>query len=241
MTDKIAFINSAGAKLLGAESPDQLIGRSVKDFIHTQNYELSRQRLQQLKQSKRVPSIEETFIRLDGTVFYAEASAMPITYCGKPAILVVAHDITERKLAEEALQENERRFRSLTQSIPDGIMLVDHNNTIIYWNHGSQNIFGYSEEEVLGKPSGMLLPEQDRETHRKGFEKLHGTGESSGAGQRFLNHAASEKTAAYSRQRFRFHAGIPPTGYATALSSAILPSTNVLSSRSGKQRSISTT
>ena len=170
---KIAFINSAGVKLLGAESPDQLIGRSVKDFIHTQNYELSRQRLQQLKQSKRVPSIEETFIRLDGTVFYAEASAMPITYCGKRAILVVAHDITERKLAEEALQENERRFRSLTQSTPDGIMLVDHNSTIIYWNHGAQNIFGYSEEEVLGKPSGMLLPEQDRETHRKGFEKLH--------------------------------------------------------------------
>ena len=182
---KIAFINSAGAKLLGAESPDQLIGRSVKDFIHTQNYELSRQRLQQLKQSKRVPSIEETFIRLDGTVFYAEASAMPITYCGKPAILVVAHDVTERKLAEEALQENERRFLSLTQSIPDGIMLVDHNNTIIYWNHGSQNIFGYSEEEVLGKPSGMLLPEQDRETHRKGFEKLLQTGESSVLGKIF--------------------------------------------------------
>ena len=138
------------------------------------------------------------------------------------------------------MRENERRFRSLTQSTPDGIMLVDHNSTIIYWNHGARNIFGYSEEEVLGKPSGMLLPEQDRETHRKGFEKLHGTGESRVLGKIFESRGL-KKTAAYSRQRFRFHAGIPPTGYATALSSAILPSTNVLSSRSGKQRSFSTT
>ena len=83
------------------------------------------------------------------------------------------------------MRENERRFRSLTQSTPDGIMLVDHNSTIIYWNHGARNIFGYSEEEVLGKPSGMLLPEQDRETHRKGFEKLHGTGESRVLGKIF--------------------------------------------------------
>ena len=182
---KIAFINSAGAKLLGAESPDQLIGRSVKDFIHTQNYELSRQRLQQLRQSKSVPSIEETFIRLDGTVFYAEASAMPITYCGKPAILVVAHDITERKLAEEEVLEQERCFRSLTESTPDAVALVDHAGNIMFCNTGAQNMFGYTEADLLGKPASMLIPAEDRKNHWKGFEQLHATGESRVLGKIF--------------------------------------------------------
>ena len=174
---KIAFINSAGATLLGAESPDQLIGRSVKDFIHTQNYELSRQRLQQLRQSKSVPSIEETFIRLDGTVFYAEASAMPITYYGKRAILVVAHDITERKHLELSLKENEEQFRAITESAPEGIVIVDNDGNILSWSNGARKIFGYTAEEIIGRPASDLLPAGHyRQSHEHGMEDLHETG-----------------------------------------------------------------
>ena len=182
---KIEFINSAGAKLLGAESPDLLIGRSVKDFIHIQNHELCKQRLQMLKEGRHVSSIEETFIRLDGTVFYAAISAMSFNFLGKSAILVVAHDITDHKPAEQTQLENDRRFRFLAQATPDGILLINQAGAIIYWNQGARNIFGYGDEEVLGKPSAMLLPEQDRETHRRGIEQLRHTGESSVLGRIF--------------------------------------------------------
>ncbi len=182
---KIEFINSAGSKLLGAESPDLLIGRSVKDFIHIQNHELCKQRLQMLKEGRHVSSIEETFIRLDGTVFYAATSAMSFNFLGKSAILVVAHDITDHKLAEQTQLKNDRWFRFLAQATPDGILLINQAGAIIYWNQGARNIFGYGDEEVLGKPSAMLLPEQDRETHRRGIEQLRHTGESSVLGRSF--------------------------------------------------------
>ena len=182
---KIEFINSPGSKLLGAESPDLLIGRSVKDFIHIQNHELCKQRLQMLKEGRHVSSIEETFIRLDGTVFYAAISAMSFNFLGKSTILVVAHDITDHKLAEQTQLENDRWFRFLAQATPDGILLINQAGAIIYWNQGARNIFGYGDEEVLGKPSAMLLPEQDRETHRRGIEQLWQTGESSVLGRSF--------------------------------------------------------
>ena len=182
---KIEFINSPGSKLLGAESPDLLIGRSVKDFIHIQNHELCKQRLQMLKEGRHVSPIEEIFIRLDGTVFYADTSAMSFNYLGKSAILVVAHDITDHKLAEQTQLENDRWFRFFAQSTPDGIVLINQAGAIIYWNQGARNIFGYGDEEVLGKPSAMLLPEQDRETHRRGIEQLWQTGESSVLGRSF--------------------------------------------------------
>ena len=182
---KIEFINSPGSKLLGAESPDLLIGRSVKDFIHIQNHELCKQRLQMLKEGRHVSPIEEIFIRLDGTVFYAAISAMSFNFLGKSAILVVAHDITDHKPAEQTQLENDRRFRFLAQATPDGILLINQAGAIIYWNQGARNIFGYGDEEVLGKPSAMLLPEQDRETHRRGIDQLWQTGESSVLGRSF--------------------------------------------------------
>ncbi len=71
----------------------------------------------------------------------------------------IVRDITERKKIEEALRDSEERFRVLAESLPEGIIAVD-SGSIVFWNTGAQNLFGYTREEVLGKPSTMLLPER---------------------------------------------------------------------------------
>lgn len=86
-------------------------------------------------------------------------------------------DVTERKRAEEAIRESEERFRSVSQSANDAIISADSSGRVISWNKGAQIIFGYSEEEVLGKPLIMLMPERYRDAHQKGFERLYSTGE----------------------------------------------------------------
>ena len=89
----------------------------------------------------------------------------------------------ERKQIEGALGESEERFRSVAESAKDGIILADGTARILSWNQAAQTIFGYSEEEVLGKPLTMLMPERYRQRHTKGLERYAQTGEASVIGQ----------------------------------------------------------
>ncbi len=87
-------------------------------------------------------------------------------------------EIVERRRAEGALRESELRFRSVVQSANDAILLADSDGNIIFWNKGAQPIFDYEEEEVLGKPLALLMPQRYREAHRQGLERIRSTGES---------------------------------------------------------------
>ena len=77
----------------------------------------------------------------------------------------------------EALEKSEERFRSVTQSANDAIVSVDDAGNIISWNKGAHAIFGYTEEESLGKPAAILIPDQYRDAHLRGMERFLATGE----------------------------------------------------------------
>ncbi len=62
-----------------------------------------------------------------------------------------------RNLAEVSLSESEDKFRSLTGSAHDGIILMDHEGYIAYWNEAASTIFGYSPEEALQNPIHTLI------------------------------------------------------------------------------------
>ncbi len=92
-------------------------------------------------------------------------------------VIVSVADLTERKRAEEALRESEIKFRSITQSATDAIISADSDDNIISWNKGAQTIFGYTEEEALGKSLTIIIPERYRDAHKKGLERVNSTGE----------------------------------------------------------------
>ena len=86
-------------------------------------------------------------------------------------------DKTEHTRPEEYLLESERRFRSVVQTASDAIILADGNGNIIAWNRAAQITFGYREDEVLGQPLTMVMPERYREAHRQGIARLQAGGE----------------------------------------------------------------
>lgn len=87
------------------------------------------------------------------------------------------HEIAERKEAEKALRESEMKFRSVAQSANDAIVSADQDGKIVSWNKGAQIIFGYEEEEVLGKSLEELMPEKYRKAHTQGLDRFLRTGE----------------------------------------------------------------
>ena len=93
---KIDYINEAGCRLVGAESPEELIGQPIEKFSHSQVIEDMK--------SHEGAIIESQMIRLDGTTIDVELSAMPILFEGRLARQLVGRDITQRKKAEKTIQ-----------------------------------------------------------------------------------------------------------------------------------------
>jgi PAS domain S-box-containing protein len=87
-------------------------------------------------------------------------------------------DITAQKLAENALRENEERFRTLAESAQDAIIILDNDGNISYWNEAATRIFGYSADEILGMNGHRILsPGRYHEDYYNGFEWFRKTGE----------------------------------------------------------------
>ncbi len=101
----IVFANSAAAKLLGAASPEVLLGRSAIEFVHPDFRAVAQQRVAQvLSDGEPAPLLEERFIRLDGRILDVEVITGRLEYQGRPALQTIARDITERKRAEMVLR-----------------------------------------------------------------------------------------------------------------------------------------
>ncbi|MGN6544062.1 MAG: PAS domain S-box protein, partial [Aureliella sp.] len=72
--------------------------------------------------------------------------------------------------------EAEQRYRALAEAASDAIISANYDGTIIGWNKGAREIFGYVDEEVLGKPLTILMPERYRNAHNEGLERFKATG-----------------------------------------------------------------
>jgi len=77
--------------------------------------------------------------------------------CG---VIGVAQDITERIEQEQALRESEEKFRNITSTAIDAIIMMDQTGRISIWNDAAQVIFGYTEQEVIGQNFYLLITPQ---------------------------------------------------------------------------------
>src|SRR6185503_11205573 len=78
----------------------------------------------------------------------------------------VARDITERKLAEDALQESKALLSGIISSAMDALITVDGDQRITFFNAAAESMFGYSAEEVIGTPLERLMPNRYRGGHK---------------------------------------------------------------------------
>jgi PAS domain S-box-containing protein len=170
---RVVFINPAGARLLGAQGPDELVGKSVMDLLHPDYREVVRERIQRsLATGQPAPPLMEKFIRLDGTVIDVEVTAVPIMWEGRPAMQVVFRDITERKRMEEELKASEERYRDLFENANDGIYILDRAGRIVSFNRKAEELTGYTFEEVRGQPYTLLVSSgPERKKARRAFLK----------------------------------------------------------------------
>lgn len=146
---KIVYANPAGAYLLGASNPLQLIGGSILDFIAPNYKQFISGRVAKVSSGAYVPPVEEQFVRLDGTIVDVEVTGISLTYEGKPAVQAIARDITDHKRAKEAIQKSEERFRLLFERMMDGFYLTTPDGKFVDMNPALIKMFGYSSKEEM--------------------------------------------------------------------------------------------
>ena len=74
--------------------------------------------------------------------------------------------------AEEALRASEAKFSGILGIAAEAIITVDHTQRIVHFNHGAEEIFGYSAEEAIGRHLAILLPPRFRDAHLKHMERF---------------------------------------------------------------------
>jgi PAS domain S-box-containing protein len=102
---RFVYLNSVMAQLLGASSPDELLGREFMERIAPEYQEAIRNRIRfQQETHKLAPPMEQEYLRLDGSRIPVETTAVTIRFQDSDAHLVFVRDITNRKKAEETQQ-----------------------------------------------------------------------------------------------------------------------------------------
>lgn len=115
----------------------------------------------------------------------------------------VATDIAERKQAEEALRASEDKFSTLLDFIP-GVSIQGYttDGTVFYWNKASEEVYGFTEEEVIGKNLGdLIIPPDQISQFRYALEcgaKTETSGELMPAGELMLLHRNGSLVPVYS-------------------------------------------
>jgi PAS domain S-box-containing protein len=98
-------------------------------------------------------------------------------------------DIDDRKRAEDELRRGEARHRVVVETASDAVVSIDESGAIILANPATKRIFGYTPEDLIGKPLTVLMPGSMRKFHEAGLKRYLDTGE------RRLNWQGTEMTA----------------------------------------------
>ncbi len=152
-------------------SRDELMEMSSLDFLTEEGIRTFSKRMGTMAEGSDPPLTEEYEIRKkDGTTMWAMFTVMYEMQGGVPVkSRTIAHDITERKLKEEALLSREERFRSLLEKSSDWIWEIDENGAYTYSSPGIKALLGYEPEEIIGRTPFDLMPPDEADRAREEF------------------------------------------------------------------------
>lgn len=151
-TGRISSANSFGEKALGYDRNDIVNRKHFGELIHPDDFkEIAGKLRERFLENKRHPNFPFRLRRADGSYMYAEANGAVIYDSeGEPqSYLAVIRDITERRRAEKALRESEKRYRSLFEESKDLVFIASPSGRFVDINPAGIELLGYSSKNDI--------------------------------------------------------------------------------------------
>lgn len=142
-------------------SREQVVGRTGLELGLWAGEAIRRAAIGALRLQGRVRNVEMTFRLPNRRVLYVLMSAEVVQYGGRPCLLSMGVDVTERRRAEETIE----RLTSIVECHDDAIFSVAVDGTVTSWNQGAVRLTGWTAEEAVGRPVSFLAPAEHPQEH----------------------------------------------------------------------------
>ena len=140
---------------------EEIIGRPISILEPDNLKGEMKQFSEKIIQGKMIQPYETLRLRKDGSIINVSVTLSPVidSYGKLVAISSIARDITESKKAKEEIQN----LANVVESSSDAIITKTLDGNIISWNKGAEQVYGYSAEEIIGRPISIIEPDWLRE------------------------------------------------------------------------------
>ena len=145
----MVYTNPAFEKMLDG-APGEFVGKPYMDLVHPDDQEGSRLRLSraQAPEHARLSLREQRLVTPRGQIVEVESTGTVVVRNGEVLIMLIFQDITERKIAEAALEESEKRFLDVMHSSADAILFLNE-NAILDCNDAALRLFRQNSREAM--------------------------------------------------------------------------------------------
>ncbi len=160
ISGRVIWTNSHNIKLAGASHPDQLIGRSILDFIEPAQHGVALRDIAAVALGQSPPPVVYHLKRLDGGTADGQIASVPLMYEGKPAMLSLITEVTEREQVMRELRDSEERYRNLVDALPEGLTVVV-DDRVVFANAAVARLLSLdSPDELIGSRTyDFIAPE----------------------------------------------------------------------------------
>ena len=165
IAERFVYVNPAMVRFVGATSSSQLLGMSLFDRIDPRYHAAIQERVRiVMEEHKPVGRGETVYLKMDGTPVPVESTVALFRYNDKPGGLILLRDITDRKKAEQALREQEEKYRALIETTGTGFVILDSEGRVLDANPEYVRLTGHRDlNEITGSVVTEWTAGYDRE------------------------------------------------------------------------------
>jgi PAS domain S-box-containing protein len=170
--NRFVYVNPKLAEIFGYAQQEMLSLNSILEVVAEEDRPLVAEKIRE-RLLGRTQTAHYSFRgrRKDGSQIVVEVQGGRTEFQGRPAILGLLLDITERQRAQEALRESEQKYRELVERINDAIYAVDENGIITYMSPAAEQMTGYTVDELVGHHFSEFIYDEDLPGLQESFRR----------------------------------------------------------------------